>query len=64
MDIGSAIRLLCEVHTRDDDRVGFTVEMGATPSHGPSHWHEDNYVEAWRALRRAIEMATEPEAKP
>ena len=61
MDIGSAIRLLCEVHTKDNDDSGFVVNVGAHPQrHLHSDWHVDNYLRAWNTLRRAIEMPTEP----
>lgn len=57
MSLSDALEVLARVHTRDDSLVGFSVAMGATPDPGIS---QHCYVEAWRAVRKACHMTTEP----
>lgn len=52
MDIGAAIRELCQVHTLNDPETGFTVYQPLQRT--------DAYHEAWATLRRAVDLPTEP----
>lgn len=52
-----ALNLLILVHTREDYGIGFTVAMGAMPDHW-SPCSNEEYVEAWRVVRRAMGMPT------
>lgn len=57
MSLCRALSLLVEAHTRDDDRVGFTVEMG-----GPDRFLGSgaDYITAWAVIRRAVGRQTHP----
>lgn len=59
--IGTALRILCEVHTSNDDVVGFRIEMGATPQH--RFVPERDYIAAWAAVREACCLPTRPERR-
>lgn len=64
MPLGQAMRILCDIHTRDYTRVGFQVVSGATfdeHSYSPAIQERGDYVEAWRVLRAAAGLPTKPE---
>ena len=62
MSLYGAVELLCRVHTRDDERTGFCIEMGATPWYP---WNRDHYAEAWLALLKyRDEQRAKMESKP
>ena len=52
----NAATVLCEIHTKADPVITWTVDMGALP---PLGFPADIYVDAWRDLRRIAGMATE-----
>ena len=58
-ELRSAIRVLVQCHTHDDDRVGFVVEMMASPE---MRCHsQGEYIEAWKVLRAFIHERTDPQ---
>ena len=61
MTLEQAIRVLCEIHTRDDFGVGFQVVM--EPRFSP--WiTQDHYVKAWRVVREIAKLRTHPGEYP
>lgn len=62
MTLFRALQILANVHTRDDDYVGFVIEVGASAAH-PATWNaytadRGEYVRAWEEVRRQIDMPT------
>lgn len=57
MSLCSAMSLLAEAHTRDDELVGFTIE---TFPHIGIRFGWAEYIEAWRAVREAVGRPTAP----
>lgn len=57
MGLCRALSILVEAHTRDDNLVGFTVEMG-----GPDRFWSGSadYITAWAVVRRAVGRQTRP----
>jgi hypothetical protein len=53
LSLSMALTILTEVHTRDDEQLGYTVEVGAYPQYG-SRWSEAQYIEAWGVVRTAV----------
>ena len=51
MTLETALGLLADCHTRDDDLAGFVV---FPPSDYRSGWHAQNYVTAWEVVRRHL----------
>lgn len=64
MGLNEALRMLCEVHTRDDDEIGFTIVMGATPSPGDAAWYDRNYAAAWETVRAHLGLPHAPPELP
>ena len=62
MPLCRALRVLADIHTRDDDQVGFGLLMGATLEW--SRWSTGDYIAAWRAVREAVGMPSEPLPPP
>lgn len=60
MPLDKALRILVEIHTRDDDLVGFHIVMGAKPDSYASPWSQREYAQAWHAVRAHIHLQTEP----
>lgn len=60
MSLGSALQILCDVHTGDDARVGFVIHAGACPP-AWGRWGENDYIEAWKIVRAAAGRPTDPE---
>lgn len=56
--INEALRVLADLHTRDDHVTGFVVEMH--PSFTMSFWTQEDYVTAWKIVRERLHMQTEP----
>ena len=56
--INEALRVLADMHTRDDDQVGFVVEYSPNPH--LSFWTQDEYIKAWQMVRERLHMKTEP----
>jgi hypothetical protein len=59
MPLSKALYLLTEAHTRDDDKVGFTVET--LPQ--VFEWSRADYIEAWRSVRFNIGKPTKPQVE-
>lgn len=55
MTLFEAIQIVARVHTRDDDEIGFVVEMGATP-----RYDHNRYVKAWGTIRREAGLPCDP----
>ena len=62
MPLCHALRVLADIHTRDDDQFGCTVVVGASPMY--SQWSIGDYLAAWRAVREAVGMPSEPLPPP
>ncbi len=58
MPLCKALHLLARLHTNDDDQTGFTVQTSAGPFVG---FEASYYAEAWRSVRHAAGLQTEPE---
>jgi hypothetical protein len=52
MPLSTALLILADIHTRDDDQVGYIVELGARPDYG-CRWSMAEYIEAWGVVRAA-----------
>ena len=61
MPLSRALHILAEVHTQDNDRVGFAVIMGARPEYG-SPFGGDDYTKAWASVRHAVGKSAFPPA--
>lgn len=61
MTLQSALLTLCDVHTRDDEQIGFVIMAGATP---PPYLREGQYVEAWEVIREAALRPVEASPLP
>ncbi len=48
MTLQEALKVLCEVHTKDDDQLGYVILYGATPRLEHDH---SRYMEAWNVVR-------------
>ena len=65
MPLREALHILARVHTNDDDQVGFHVRMGVATvgfEYGSMCAH-DQYVEAWRVVRKHLNMQVDPQRK-
>ena len=60
MPLSKALHILADIHTRDDDVTGFTVQHGAGWHPYLSRWSQDDYIRAWAAVRAHIHLQTEP----
>jgi hypothetical protein len=59
MPLSRALHILASVHTRDDDQVGFVVELGIAPYWDIGHpVSKDEYIRAWEAVRANLHMQT------
>lgn len=58
MSLMHALEILTRVHTRDDDVTGFMVVSTGGPERYFPECSQEEYVEAWRAVRAAIEKPT------
>jgi hypothetical protein len=61
-DLRAAMALLVDVHTRDDDLVGFVVN--APPLDGMPWISYGDYIDAWRKVRMALSRNVNPEPTP
>lgn len=52
MTLLDALRVVAEIHTRDDDELGFLIEGRAAPQPWHSHYARENYTQAWEIIRR------------
>lgn len=52
-----ALHILAGVHTRDDDRVGFVVEMSG-PHAYLRPFTKDQYIKAWEIVRAQLHLKT------
>lgn len=59
MTLDQAIRIVCDGHTRDDPRIGYTVESMPQVRFGP--YSPEDYVKAWGVLRAHVHLPTKPE---
>ena len=55
--LDDALRVLADMHTRDDNRVGFTVSPSML-RFGP--WSQTQYLAAFGIIRQHLHMQTEP----
>jgi hypothetical protein len=60
MPLSKALYILATIHTRDDDQIGFVVEMRASPRWSVSPISEHDYVRAWEAVRAHVHLQIEP----
>lgn len=51
MTLPEALRLRVDVHTQDNDLIGYTVHFGAYADRS----HQEGYIEAWGILRDHID---------
>lgn len=58
MPLEEALSRLAAVHTRDDDVVGWSVTIGATPD--PFMMERGDYVRAWETVRRYLHLQIDP----
>ena len=58
MTLDKALSILANVHTKEDYRVGFTVE--SSPSL-PHRWSGYEYVTAWKTVRKHLHLPIDPE---
>ena len=63
MELAEALDILANIHTRDDDAVGFVVLAGAQWRPYESQWSQDQYIEAWGVVRRHTFMQTKPNSR-
>ncbi len=63
MSLDEAMHIITETHTRDDRQAGFVVEVGASYHSPTCRWSPDEYMEAWRTMRRHLHLRTEPREK-
>lgn len=61
MTLDLALRVLADVHTRDDLQFGFIVSAGAHPYDHLTPWSPSDYLEAWRVVRAHLGLQVEPE---
>lgn len=58
MTLNEALHILVQIHTRDDDGVGFTFSHIADVT---LPWFSSTeYAEAWRTVREHLHLPTEP----
>ncbi len=61
MPLRKALLILAAFHTRDDDEIGFVVELHPRhPSLNLTPYSQADYIEAWRSVRAHVHMQTEP----
>lgn len=60
MTLFSALSVLAETHTRDDDVTGFVIVDGASPASPMSPHPVERYNEAWNVVREQLHMQTFP----
>lgn len=63
MSLDQALRILVDVHTKDDAQTGFVFLVGATPDRFMSPWSPADHIEAWKTVREHLHMQTEPQEK-
>lgn len=63
MTLFDALRVLAETHTRDDDRIGFTIVVGASPASPMSQYPVEIYDQAWDVVREQLHMQTFPKTE-
>lgn len=56
-----AMKVLARVHTLEDERTGFAVEMAPTLSMRCAGVTEPEYVDAWAVVRRELGWPYGPE---
>jgi hypothetical protein len=64
MPLSQAMRILCDIHTRDNAECGFDIIGGASPdrfSYSLAMREPGDYAEAWAVLRAAAGLPTKPE---
>lgn len=62
MTLTEALHILCEAHTRDDDKIGFTVSPGAIAHYMPRN--VEKYIEAWKVARDNVGLQVLPRQAP
>lgn len=59
MGLTQALYILAQAHTREDEQVGYVVEMH--PGFDMRPFSQGEYIEAWKVVRAALMLPTEPE---
>jgi hypothetical protein len=60
MSLNEALHILASIHTRDNDDMGFTVEAYLGGDFIGWQCSREQYIEAWKAVRKHLYMQTEP----
>lgn len=60
MTLDQALRVLADIHTKDDHQVGFVFMVGATAHRGLTQWSVDDHINAWRVVRQHLHMTVDP----
>ena len=61
MNLNQALRVLADIHTKDDHQVGFVFMVGATAHHNMTRWSVDDHIQAWRVVREHLHMQVDPQ---
>ncbi len=59
MPLSKALHILASVHTRDDDQMGFSIEM-SVPRWSTSSVSPRDYIRAWESVRAHIHFQIDP----
>ena len=57
MPLQKALFVLADIHTREDDLIGFVVMPGC--SLGTTRWSSADYIEAWESVRYNVGLPVE-----
>jgi hypothetical protein len=60
MNLFQAMTVLADVHTREDDQLGYVVEMAPSLMLRASRFTESEYTDAWGVIRREAGLPFEP----
>jgi hypothetical protein len=52
MNLFQAITVLADVHTREDEQIGYVVKMAPSLMLRASRFTEAEYIDAWGVIRR------------
>lgn len=63
MRLHEALRILADIHTKDDDQTGFVFLVGANAGDYRTSWSQAEHLEAWSVVRKHLHMQTEPQSK-
>ena len=63
MTLDHALRILADVHTKDDHQVGFVFMVGAHAQNGMTQWSVGDHLTAWKVVRKHLHMQVDPQSK-